>query len=1169
MVSRCYVSEVTYTYRPTHRKQECQADDINGQRRRIPEARVFQAILAAVLCVGALCLSPQVEAGTTVSLYKSFSGNLNFVTTGGTRRTQSNDGNNCAVTAAGNTTNMTVSGVPAGSTIVAAYLYWAGSGTLDDTVTFNGTNVTADRTFTDASGGNAYFSGFKDVTSLVSGNGTYTFSNLTVSTGNPWCSVSAVLAAYAMVVVYSNPSENFRVLNVFDGFQLFQGSSITLTPNNFQIPSSPINGKFAVITWEGDYNVSANLGGFGETLQFNGNTLTDICDPTGNQYNSTINTITCTGNEATNGGIYWGLDFDTYDISSYLTAGDTSASTFYSSGQDLVYLSAQIVSVTNTPVSDLSITDSDGASSVVAGSNTTYVLTAINNGPNATTGITTVTDTLPTGETYVSASGTGWTCGFTSPTLNCTRSDSLASGASYPAIGLTVTVGPTAGSPLSNIASVSGGNFDNVSGNNSGTDSDTVTYPADDLQITKVHNGTFTAGANASYTLTVKNNGPIAITSGTTTTVSDTLPAGETFVSGTGTGWSCSAAGQAVTCNTTTSVASGASLPAITLNVLLSKSIGTSVSNTATVANAFISDGTAGNDSSTDTITGAITQPNYSTSTKTWVDLNGGDVNPGDTVEYTITIKDTGGAAGFNLEVTDNIPADISSFSLVSIPAGATNNSTGMGTGSNGTGYLDVTGINVGASGTASIVFDVVVSGSAAPGDAIDNTATIVGGIATATPAAATITVEQSAVPASGNKILYVYDNLTLTRTPQSANTTTPVTVGEASTLDWTLTPALQKALTLNAGTVTVALVTARSGNGGGNAARNFTVELLKNGTTSLGTSGSTGNFTSTTPTLRTLTISIAATGFSVGDTLVLRVHNNSAGGGTRTLAVYQMVAGTGSSTITLNSATVINVDSISMFNAAYSSTSTPPNNVFEPNTTVYIRAVVSDPFGSYDIDPATGGTAPVLTLKDPNGTVQLNAVAMTQVADSGAATKTFEYYVSGTTGYALANNAVEGYWTPSVTATEGTEGTVTHTANGSFEVRRPSLVVTKLVTVLSDPVDGSTRPKSIPGAVEQYSLQVSNAGKGRANAIVITDAVPTNTAFVVGSITFVDGSPTSGMASPTISYDNTSCAGAFTDAASTSAKCLKFAWTTANFMNGKSGATSPSFMLRFNVTLN
>lgn len=64
----------------------------------------------------------------------------------------------------------------------------------------------------------------------------------------------------------------------------------------------------------------------------------------------------------------------------------------------------------------------------------------------------------------------------------------------------------------------------------------------------------------------------------------DTLPAGLTFVSGTGTGWSCGAAGQTVTCTTSGSIAAGVSAPAITLTVAVASTAVPSVLNTATLS---------------------------------------------------------------------------------------------------------------------------------------------------------------------------------------------------------------------------------------------------------------------------------------------------------------------------------------------------------------------------------------------------------------------------------------------------------------------------------------------------------------------------------------------------------------------------------------------------------
>src|SRR5207249_291753 len=64
-----------------------------------------------------------------------------------------------------------------------------------------------------------------------------------------------------------------------------------------------------------------------------------------------------------------------------------------------------------------------------------YTITANNVGTGPTSGTITVIDTLPVGLTATGMTGTGWSCALA--TLACTRSDALASGASYPAITAT------------------------------------------------------------------------------------------------------------------------------------------------------------------------------------------------------------------------------------------------------------------------------------------------------------------------------------------------------------------------------------------------------------------------------------------------------------------------------------------------------------------------------------------------------------------------------------------------------------------------------------------------------------------------------------------------------------------------------------------------------------
>ncbi|HET7396303.1 MAG TPA: hypothetical protein VFK12_07675 [Gammaproteobacteria bacterium] len=941
---------------------------------------------------------------------------------------------------------------------MAAYLYWAGSGaTYDYTVTLNGNSVTAPATrqYNDLFGPGTYnlyfFSGVADVTGIVSstvggGGGTYvfTFGGLSVdNTPADNCAYQAVVAGWTLVVFYSNPAERNRVINVYEGFQAFRNNSITLTPSNFKIPNSNIDGKFSVITWEGDPEAPSNTG---ETLEFNGNILSDACNTDGNQYNSTINTLICTGNPATD-DVFYGVDLDTYDVNSYLTPGETSATTLYQSGNDLVYLSAQVISVTNTPVADLA--------------------------------------------------------------------------------------------------------------------------------ITKSHPGNFSAGSNGVYTIAVHNNGPAA-TSGTTT-VTDTLPTGLTYISGTGTGWTCGAAGQNVTCTTTSIIANGANANPITLTVAVGSSAANPTNNTATVAvDSSMFDNVSSNNSSTDTAT--VLKPDLSTSTKDVVDTNGGDSNPGDTLEYTITLNETGGVVANGVSVTDDMPAGITGFTVVSKPAGSTDSWASTG-GTNGTGYLNVTGISVPANGSATIVYDVTVAATDAPGDTIDNTATITNPNGPgATPAAPTVTVSQSQVPASGNKLLYVYDDASMTRTPQTGTGTGAVTINQTAANNWTLTTALQKPLTLIANstvsvTLNVECTSIRFGNcrNGGNLHWNAALyDNTVSGGTQIGSISPDASFNDTNYTQETANIAIGAADVTVaaGHKLILEITNDS--GSNRAMRIEQYNGGD-LSIVSLDVSTVINVDSVNVYSATYPSTST--QSVYETNQTVYIRAVVSDPFGSADIDPATGGTAPTLTLADSSGTDQLTAVNMTQVADSGAATKTFEY--SYTLPSSPPSTLALGNWTPSVTAWEGTEHTISHTADGAFDVEAPNLLVMKAVSAVSDPIEGTTRPKAMPGATMQYLVNVSNQGKGPAdsNSLAITDPVPADSSFVVGSVVFTDGSTSSGltMSAANVSYSNDNGATwTYTPVAGgdgTDPNVTNIKFSPQGSMAGKTG-TAPSFNIAFKVII-
>src|SRR5205807_988923 len=77
----------------------------------------------------------------------------------------------------------------------------------------------------------------------------------------------------------------------------------------------------------------------------------------------------------------------------------------------------------------------------------TYTITVSNVGVGPTAGAVTVTDALPAGLAPTAAdSGTvnGWAVSFAGQTVTATRGDTLAAGASYPALTLRVAVSPTA-----------------------------------------------------------------------------------------------------------------------------------------------------------------------------------------------------------------------------------------------------------------------------------------------------------------------------------------------------------------------------------------------------------------------------------------------------------------------------------------------------------------------------------------------------------------------------------------------------------------------------------------------------------------------------------------------------------------------------------------------------
>ncbi|HWB13519.1 MAG TPA: DUF4214 domain-containing protein [Pirellulales bacterium] len=179
---------------------------------------------------------------------------------------------------------------------------------------------------------------------------------------------------------------------------------------------------------------------------------------------------------------------------------------------------------------DVSISKS-GPSSGTVGQNLTYTITVTNGTGAASAAAVTMTDTLPSDVTFVSATDTS---GGTISTSGSTVTDDIGALAAGASDTITIVVTPdssTGGTTITNSASVTTTttNTGTPTTASASTDIAPVTA-APTLTIDKSASATGTVGQNLTYTITIGNTGTGDATG---TTFLDTLPAGETFVSAT------------------------------------------------------------------------------------------------------------------------------------------------------------------------------------------------------------------------------------------------------------------------------------------------------------------------------------------------------------------------------------------------------------------------------------------------------------------------------------------------------------------------------------------------------------------------------------------------------------------------------------------------------------
>lgn len=420
-------------------------------------------------------------------------------------------------------------------------------------------------------------------------------------------------------------------------------------------------------------------------------------------------------------------------------------------------------------------------------------------------------------------------------------------------------------------------------------------------------------------------------------------------------------------------------------------------------------------------------------------------------------------------------------------------------------------------SSLASLALNLSVSAGAA-GTTITNSATVSGAVFDNVSGNNTVSSSRFVYgSASGVKSLYMYLNSagggnanTLRRIVPAADSLSGNIAQNASTPWMVLTPALVRPFTINAGNIQVPVCLQRTGAGGGN--RNVRVEMdyIGSSTGSLGGITINNAFAPNDATWRTITFSLPVAGavnLPAGTQLRARITNLSTAAN-RTIAARSFVAacGTGYSRADITTSTVINVDSVGVYNAAYPGGALVAST-FDNGATLYLRSVISDPFGSFDI---TGAQYDLFN----NGNVQVGGtVAMTQVNDNVAAGQR-TYQTAFTTPpwpgsiYSLR-----------VRGLEGTENVISHLSAAALTVRPlpPLLSVTKVASTSS----------AAPGGTIGYTVNVANMGTGNAVTVQINDDFDSFTMLRVdtyGPLTpfqFVDGVPSSALTMGTVLYSN------------------------------------------------
>ncbi|WP_143186339.1 DUF11 domain-containing protein [Paenibacillus sp. P3E] len=580
--------------------------------------------------------------------------------------------------------------IPSGSTVLYAELIWAGSyingsvnlsSVINNPISFTtpaGTlfSVSPDAATSnsvDLGGGGFAYVRSANVTSIIQtgGAGSYTAGSVVgtiVITGD----TTANHAGWTLGVIYSNPSLPFRNMSLRAGAVLVQASSapVVTTITGFATPvSGALGGRILFSAQEGDANRSGDQALFGPTTS----TQVALSGPNNfatnffaSQINNDAGVLNTTGTfgtrNQTNGSPgtniiagRQGWDITNVDVSARLVNNQSSALLTLTTSGDAYVVNGNALQIDiNAP--KITLTKGSNAAGTIVGDTLTYTVTVSNTGTASATSAV-LSDALPAGLTFVT--GSVVVAGIPRPMYDITAGIPLGTLTLSTSVTVTYQAKVTSLPPSQIVANTANlaFTFQSVAGGSILTGvipSNTASLPVYSpvLGIVKSANTTnATVGDQIIYTLQIANTGNI----GATTTLTDNIPAGSSYVPGSFTVNGTPVAGNPASGIAIGVIAAGGSSTVQFRVVVNSLSPSSQLVDQATAAYTFVvPDGrTVAGSAASNTLTIPVTLPNVVIVKS----ASFPDVAVGDVLLYTSIISNNGIAQVTNLILSDPLPA--------------------------------------------------------------------------------------------------------------------------------------------------------------------------------------------------------------------------------------------------------------------------------------------------------------------------------------------------------------------------------------------------------------------------------------------------------------------------------------------------------------------------------